>query len=136
LDAARLLAVLGARIGYALPYFWARMRVECDGQSARYRSRRLHAPEAGSEIETRIGEPIVSGELELFLTLRLRLYAHRLGRIWKADVAHPPWPLQRASVIRCRESLIRAAGLPEPTGEPLVHYAKRVDVTVGPLLPL
>jgi uncharacterized protein YqjF (DUF2071 family) len=34
LDAARLLAVVGARAGYALPYFWARMRVTCDGATA------------------------------------------------------------------------------------------------------
>ena len=33
LDAARLLAVVGARVGYGLPYFWSRMRVESDGHA-------------------------------------------------------------------------------------------------------
>ena len=32
LDAARLAAVVGARIGYALPYYWAGMSVRRDGQ--------------------------------------------------------------------------------------------------------
>src|SRR3954471_5650370 len=40
LDAARLLAVVGARAGYALPYFWSRMRISCDGKTARYSSER------------------------------------------------------------------------------------------------
>src|ERR1044072_7418861 len=35
-DAARLLAVIAARTGYALPYFWSSMRLACDGRSARY----------------------------------------------------------------------------------------------------
>jgi uncharacterized protein len=133
LDAARLLAVIGARAGYALPYFWARMRVTCDGAIATYRSERRHGPPAGSDLEVRIGDPIVEqSELEIFLTMRLRLYAVRAGRLWKADVEHPPWPLQRATAVRIEESLVRAAGLPDPTGAPLTHYAKRVDVLVGP----
>jgi uncharacterized protein YqjF (DUF2071 family) len=137
LDAARLLAVIGARVGYGLPYFWARMRVSRDGSVARYASRRLHAPGAASDVEVRIGEPIVGeSELDLFLTMRLRLYALRFGRIWKADIAHAPWPLQRASVERCEESLVRAAGLPDPAAEVVAHFASRVDVTVGPPMPL
>jgi uncharacterized protein len=137
LDAARLLAVIAARTGYALPYFWSRMRVRRDGQSARYTSRRLQGPRASSDVEIRIGEPIVQETaLDTFLTMRLRLYAHRLGRIWKADVAHPPWPLQRATATLVKDSLLTAGGLPKPAGEPLVHYAKRVDVSIGPLVAL
>jgi uncharacterized protein YqjF (DUF2071 family) len=134
LDAARLLAVAGARAGYALPYFWSAMRVACDGRVARYTSTRIQPPRATSDVEVRIGEPIVDASpLDLFLTMRLRLYAERLGRLWKADIAHPPWPLQHATATRCRDSLIAAAGLPQPQGDPLTHYAKRVDVLVGPL---
>jgi uncharacterized protein YqjF (DUF2071 family) len=29
------------------------------------------------------------------------------------------------------DSLISAAGLPEPSGEPLVHYSPGVDVRIG-----
>jgi len=133
LDAASLLAVIGARAGYALPYFWARMQVSCDGGTARYRSERRHGRPAASDIEVRVGEPIVEqSELEIFLTMRLRLYAVRAGRLWKADVAHQPWPLHRATTSTVEESLVRAAGLPAPTGAPLTHYAKRVEVDVGP----
>ena len=85
-------------------------------------------------MEVAIGPPIPNpSELELFLTARFRLYAERRGRILQADVEHPPWPLQNARVTRLRETLVRAAGLPVFTAEPLVHFAGRVDVLVGPL---
>jgi uncharacterized protein YqjF (DUF2071 family) len=137
LDAARVLAVIGARAGYGLPYYWSRMRLASDGRTARYSSERLHGPAASSDIEVRIGDPIVQpSELDLFLTARFRLYAERAGGIWKADIAHQPWPLQSASAVRLTDTLVEAAGLPAPAGAPLVHYAKRVDVQVGPALPL
>ena len=62
LDAARLLAVVGARAGYALPYFWSRMRVSCNGKTARYACERLHGPKASSDIEVAIGERIRGAE--------------------------------------------------------------------------
>jgi uncharacterized protein YqjF (DUF2071 family) len=137
LDAARLLAVVGARAAYALPYFWSRMRVACDGKTAQYSSERLHRPKASSDVEVSIGDRIdAPGELEVFLTMRFRLYAERAGMLWKADIEHPPWPLQRAKVVRLQDTLVEAAGLPKPVGEALTHYAKRVDVIVGPLVPL
>ncbi len=133
LDAARLAAVVGARAGYGLPYFWSRMRVSRSEGGARYTSTRIQPPAASSEVEVRIGEPILDPDpLDLFLTMRLRLYALRFGRLWKADVEHAPWPLQRAAVTHCRESLVSAAGLPAPRGSVVAHYAKRVDVLVGP----
>jgi len=136
LDAARLLAVAGARAVYGLPYFWSAMRVSGNGRSVRYTSSRI-LPAVSSEVEVRIGDRIANpGPLDLFLTMRLRLYAKRLGRLWKADVTHKPWPLQRATVTLCRDSLLPAAGLPAPRGAALAHYARRVDVLVAPLSPL
>jgi uncharacterized protein len=132
LDAGRLPAVVAARAVYALPYYWSRMRVHCKNGVARYRSERHRAPAVSSAVEVRIGEPIVEqSELEIFLTMRLRLYAYRAGLLLKADVEHQLWPLQRAIALRVEDSLVQAAGLPAPEGEPLTHYARRVDVRVG-----
>lgn len=137
LDAARLLAVAGGRLGFGLPYFWSKMRLSVDERTARYASERIQRPKASSDVEVAIGDPLLDpNELDLFLTMRLRLYAERLGRVWKADVAHPPWPLQRAEAIRCADTLVTASGLPKPGGTPLVHFARRVEVMVGPPVPL
>lgn len=132
LDAARLAAVVGARTAYALPYFWSRMSAVTLGDTLRYRSRRRHGPPAESNIVVQVGEPIPApGERELFLTARFRLFARRGGRILRADVEHPPWPLQSATATRLQQSLIEAAGLPTPEGKPLVHFSGRVDVLTG-----
>lgn len=132
LDAARLLAVAGARATYALPYYWAKMRVRSKGFSVAYSSQRRHGPAAGCDIEVRIGKPVPEpSELEIFLTARFRLYAWRNGRLIQAGVDHAPWPLQRASVTRLQESLISAAGLSRPASDPLAHFSRRVDVLVG-----
>ena len=132
LDAARWPAVLGARAGYALPYYWARMRVDAAAGSVHYRSERLAGPAARSNLDIQIGPPIAQpSELEVFLTARFRLYAKRRRRLLRAGIEHAPWPLQEAHVIRQEQSLVQAAGLPEPAGAPLVHFASRVDVLVG-----
>ncbi len=132
LDAARLHAVVGARAAYALPYFWARMKVRREGNSVIYSSRRLLWPAARSDIVINTGDPIRDPtELEVFLTARFRLYATRFGMPLKADVEHPPWPLQRATVERLEQDLIQAAGLPPPAGEPLAHFSRNLDVMVA-----
>lgn len=132
LDAARLAAVLGARAAYALPYFWARMRVESNPQSVRYLSERIAGPPAVTDIEIRRGEPIPEpSAFETFLTARFRLFARRAGRILRADIEHPPWLLQRAEVVAIRDSLVRASGLPDPSGPPLAHFSRRIDVRVA-----
>ncbi len=96
LDAASLPAVIGARAAYALPYFWARMSVACNGKTVRYSSRRRFSKLGRCDIEVEIGDAIAQpSELEIFLTARYRLYAQRRKRILKADVEHPPWNLQR-----------------------------------------
>jgi uncharacterized protein YqjF (DUF2071 family) len=132
LDAARLLAVAGARSAYALPYFWARMKVVRDGPSVRYQSARVLDPGIRSDIGIQIGDAIPQpSELEVFLTARFRLYAKRGKHLLRADVVHPPWPLRQASLVGLEQTLLSAAGLPSVESAPLVHFGDRVDVLVG-----
>jgi uncharacterized protein len=138
LEAARLAAVFGARIGYHLPYFWSRMSVTSEGRALRYRSRRHwpHDSRAITDIVVQPGEPWTPAELtgrDHFLTARFRLYSTSRGRLRHADIEHPPWPLARANVIALRETLFEHAGLPSPQGPPLAHYSSELSVTIGPL---
>jgi uncharacterized protein YqjF (DUF2071 family) len=133
LDAARVLAVVGARTVYGLPYFWSKMRVRASRDAVQYTSRRLFPRGAHSDISVSIGDPIVEAtDFDLFLTMRFRLYAKRVGAIWKADIVHPPWPLHKARLTHFDETLVESTGLPKPEGPPLLYYSPRVDVTVGP----
>ncbi len=137
LDAARLAAVIGARIGYHLPYFWASMHVTEEDGAIRYRSARKwpHDPRAITDILVRPGEvfsPAQLSERDHFLTARFRLYASsRKRRLYSAQIEHPPWPLARASVLNLRETLFAASGLPAPQGEPVAHYSGELSVQIG-----
>lgn len=135
LEADRLAAVLGARLVYALPYRWAEMRVNFGEPGLEYRSVR-HLGRGSSEagqmhMVLEIGESIEPTDLDVFLTARFRLYTVLAGRLAFAQVEHEPWPLQGARLQSMKENVITASGLPEPKGQPLVHYSTGVHARIG-----
>jgi uncharacterized protein len=121
LDASSRAAVAAARSVYRLPYRHARIaagedrfRADTDGGGtfqARYHGVGVPAP----------AEPAT---LEHFLVERYCLYAGR-GDV-RADIHHAPWPLQRA------EAEVEQYGIApvELVGEPVCHYARRLDVVI------
>jgi hypothetical protein len=137
LEAARAPAVIGGRVGYRLPYFWADMSLDRTGDRVAYRSRRrIPGPRgATADADVQIGaaiEPAKVTPFEHFLTARFRLFSvsHR-GKLRSADAEHPKWSLRRAFVDRVDEGLIAAAGLPQPEGAPIAHYSDGVEVRIG-----
>jgi uncharacterized protein len=130
LEAARLAAVLGARASYGLPYRWARMRVRCAPGKIEYHSRRHFAP-GQAHIVVRPGTSVVPNEQDQFFTARFRLYTRLAGRLAFAQVEHPPWPLESATLLRLEQNVIEHSGLPAATGEPLVLFSPGVYVRVG-----
>jgi uncharacterized protein YqjF (DUF2071 family) len=133
LDASSLLAVLGARLFYGLPYFPAAMSMRADGARVDYASRRRLRGSAQLIVAWRVGEPIgfaAPDTRDHFLIERYALYVARWGRVYRARVRHPPYPLHRAHVDALTESLLSAAGLPKPAEPPLCHYSPGVDVDV------
>ncbi|MDO8389006.1 MAG: DUF2071 domain-containing protein [Actinomycetota bacterium] len=48
-----------------------------------------------------------------------------------APVQHGPWPLRAATLHHLDQSLVQAAGLPEPTGTPHVRASDGVSVRIG-----
>jgi len=133
LDAARLVAVIGARLGYGLPYFWSTMHVTKREGTVHYTSRRKwpHSREHFTDISITPGIPGELTECDHFFTARYRLYTLARGRLAYAQIEHDPWPLARASLLDLNQNLIEAAGLPSARGEPMVHYADELDVKIG-----
>jgi uncharacterized protein YqjF (DUF2071 family) len=136
LDAARLGAVVTARVTYRLPYFWSSMRLATRDAEVGYLSRRRWPGprSAASRVRVTVGEPFGADELserDHFLTARWMLFSVAGGRRSFARACHPPWPLYRARAGLVDDRLIAAAGLPEPESEPLVHYSPGVDVAIG-----
>lgn len=134
LDAARLPAVLAARAGYRLPYFWSDISVVELGDRIGYRCRRRQPGNAGCDAEVKLGTPLAEtgrDELADFLTARYRLFTVIAGRLAAAEAEHPLWPLHHAAVLRLNQNLLAGAGLPVPDGEPLAHASPGVPVRIG-----
>jgi uncharacterized protein YqjF (DUF2071 family) len=131
LDATNPLAVWAARRFFHLPYHRAVMSLAPDGDAIRYRSRRPGAEFAATY--TPISEPYhaAPGSLEHALTERYCLYASAPdGSLWRNEVHHHPWPLQKASAVIEHNGMAEFHGIELP-GEPaLVHFARRIDVVV------
>ncbi len=137
LDAGSAWATLGGRLGYRLPYMFSEMSVHRSGDTMSYDCRRrIPGPKgAFSKVTTAIGERYQAdelSELDHWLSARWRLYSWMFGRLWGARAVHEAWPLQRATLTRYDDSLVRSAGLPAPSDEPIVQFAARVSVRIGP----
>ena len=65
------------------------------------------------------------------LTGRWPAYHRRAGMLWRTPVVHEPWPLHAATVAGRLEAPLRWAGLPAPTGDPLVHAVPAVHARLG-----
>ncbi len=103
LDAGQKLAVRAARRFFHLPYFDAKFDI---GTGARgevnYSAVRTHRGMPAAEFAATyypVGEPFTStsGSLDSWLTDRYCLYAaDATGRVYRGDIDHGRWPLQRA----------------------------------------
>jgi uncharacterized protein len=134
LDAGRRVAVEGARLGFHLPYFHARMSIEPEGDGIRYRSERRDQRGRPARLDVRYrssgpARVAAPGSLDGFLTDRSRLFAvDGRCRLTTTTIAHGAWPLRPAEADFVVESLSTAQGI-ELTGPPAqLAFAKRLDV--------
>lgn len=134
LDAGSVMAVFGARAMYGLPYYYAGMRVQHEGDDVRYHCLRRHmgkVAEFRGEYKPRgaIFEA-APGSLEKFLVERYCLYSVQGRRLYRADIHHIPWPLQPADAHIDVNTMAAAAGIALPGDPPLLHYARQLEVLV------
>ena len=144
LDASSAIAVAAARAAYKLPYFHSRIDFFASNEAiptidfVAKRDDPNGTTPANLRIRYRAMEGIVTRAsphtIEHFLIERYILYTvdedHRLRR---ARVHHRPYPVQRAEVDGCEETLTWAAGIRRAETQPLRHYASEVNVKIYPL---
>ena len=129
LDAESPLAVEAAKRAYRLPYYRAQMSATRRGEWVDYRSGRGRARFEGSFRGVGPVEPPALGTLEHFLTERYCLYTVHENDVHRAEIHHPPWPLQAAEAEIHENTMFRVA----LEGEPVLHYSERQDVVTWDL---
>lgn len=133
LDINRLIPAVVARTTYFLPYCWGSARNERQGDSLVTSVNRRWPSRATTSIRVSIGDAIEQpDDLSVFLSARWGLYSRGLGgAVRYAPVEHEKWPLHRATLESIDDTLVTAAGLSEPAGEPHVMFSPGVSVRIG-----
>lgn len=133
LDATNPVAVMVARRLFHLPYYRAGIAIAPAGEGFTYRSRRA-GDEARLEARYRPTSPVYAaapGTLEHWLTERYCLYARSAGgALYRTEVHHHPWPLQRAAAEFDANTISAPGGLPISGPPTHLHFARRIDVIV------
>ena len=142
LDAASLLAVMGARSFFHLPYFWAKMWSEerPDGLIHYSSQRRVVGQPVEFLATYRPTGPVATSQpdpqsLEYFLTERYSLYTANGANILTGNIHHLPWPLQAAEAEIVRNDLPVAHGINLPNRAPVLHFARELSVYIWSLEP-
>ncbi len=133
LDANSALAVMAARAGWSLPYHYAKMTCDRQGDLFQYRSHRTRGSghhEVSFRVTDELG-PAVLESREHFLLERYLLFTNRGETIQVGQVHHQPYHAALAVVDTFSDSLVSAARLPAIKTYPeFAHYCTGVDVEV------
>lgn len=135
LDASSLLAVIGARIGVALPYHTAQITTGAHEGYHTFHSKRSNAT---AELEVVYGplSPVYEsdpGSLEAWLTERYCLFTKIAGVAMEVDIHHLKWPLQKAKAEFRKNTLTADLPFDLPEQVPLLHFSAHLDVLVWPV---
>jgi uncharacterized protein YqjF (DUF2071 family) len=130
LDVPRTPIVAVARTVFSLPYCWSAAEHTVvateHGEEHRYRARRRWPRPSRDDVPhcdlaytlgPQVPDDEVS-ELDHFVSARWSLFTLRRGRLVRGDVDHARWPVHRLHEHRIDQTLVQAAGLPAPEGEP------------------
>lgn len=134
LDAGQKLAVRVARRFFHLPYFDASFEIGSVGGSVEYSAMRTHRGAPGATFAATY-RPVgavyrpAGGSLDAWLTERYCLYStDGAGHLYRGEIDHEPWPLQRAAAEVHGNTLGDWLGI-EMQGQPrTLYFAKSLDV--------
>lgn len=139
LDAANVVAVALANTFFSLPYIYASMQSQQRDDVIAYKSSRPQSgvPEANFIGRYHAVSPVAYAARDTqdyWLTERYCFFtAGKQGRIYRGDIHHAPWPLQKANLTLETNSMGQAHGIHLSDQPTLLHYALRQDVLVWPL---
>jgi uncharacterized protein YqjF (DUF2071 family) len=139
LDTDNRVTLALARPWFKLPYYPARIRFQERGDGIRFTSWRTGRDIPPAEL-TATYRPASetfaasAGSLEHWLTERYCYYGKDWrARLYRCDIHHPPWSLQRAEAEISENTMTLAHGIRLPAMPPVLLYAHRMQALIWPL---
>ncbi|TGL63755.1 DUF2071 domain-containing protein [Leptospira sarikeiensis] len=134
LDAESFPAVKIARAFYHLPYYLADFKVSESKDQISYSSKRRRF-DTRFHFQAKYGpnsDPYFSkkGSLDHWLTERYCLYANWGKSVYRCEILHEPWPLQKAEAEIFINTMADIEGLKLPDIKPILHFSKRLEVQI------
>jgi uncharacterized protein len=139
LDADNPLAIALAKPLFRLKYYRASIRLERRESEVLFTSRRTErrVPPAGFRATYRPCSPpfrVGTGSLEHWLTERYCYYVvGNREKVYRCDIFHPPWPLQRAQACINENTMALSHGIELPPVEPSLLYAHKMKALIWPV---
>lgn len=140
LDANSRLAVRMARIGYSLPYHLAKIELKRKTGKIEFSSSRIHKNKPKESLQT-IYRPTAEGyfakkgTLDYWLTERYCLWTQKGRRLFRTDILHEKWKLQKAEVEIQKNSMAHFLPASSLSSDPVIHYSPSKRVLFWPPLP-
>lgn len=138
LEAANMLAVKAANIGYHLPYWYADMEIQNHGDTTTFTSKRRKDRTIKLACSYRPTSPpfqVAEGSFEEWLVERYCFYTlNASGVPLRCDILHEPWSLQEAEATFTTNSILSKQGIKVDSTVPVLHFAKEIHVRAWPLV--
>ncbi len=127
-----------ARPWFHLPYYNARVRMRVSAsvyfssqRTARYASPATFCGCYNPSSAVYHSEP---GSLESWLTERYCYFSPgSRGRLYRCDIHHDPWPLQKACLHTLSNTMALSQGISLPEPDPLLHYCRKLKAYIWPV---
>ncbi|MBM7643828.1 uncharacterized protein YqjF (DUF2071 family) [Scopulibacillus daqui] len=139
LDAGHWMASVAARTAARLPYFFSKIDVAKKNGIITYKSSRQDTNRLDGEFEGSFSSDHTTyksekGSLDEWLTERYCFYTTYRNKLYRCDIHHEKWELQKAEGEILTNTLVSSQGITLPDDKPVFHYASRKKALIWPLI--
>lgn len=137
LDAANRIAVWTAKTFYHLPYQHADMKLQQNGATIHFESKRKRENDAQLICSYHpISEPFTAekGSFDEWMAERYCFYTvNKKGLPLRCEILHQPWQLQHAAAEFNHNTILSKQGIIVESDQPILHFSKKIEVRAWPL---